>query len=76
MKQISWLFSWLWSNQLPEEDFIIGVLSTQRISEVKELIKETSSHRSLAHKNEENEMIKMIFASKDEIFYILLQKSK
>ena len=64
------------ANQLPERDFIIGVLSTQRISEMKELIKDARSHRSLANRKEEDEMIEMTYAAKNEIFDILPQKSK
>ena len=64
------------ANQLPERDFIIRVLSTQRTSEMKELIKEARSHRSLANRKEEDEMIEMAYAAKNEIFDILPQKSK
>ena len=64
------------ADQLPERNFIVGVLSTKRTTEMKELIKEARAHRSLVNIKEEDQMIEMTYAAKNEVFDILPQRSK
>ena len=60
---------------LPERSFIMGILSTLRGEEMKELIKNARENRSLVNKVDNDELIWMSTDVRNDIFEILPHKS-
>ena len=63
-------------HQLPERFFIMGILSTLRRDEMRQLIYEARQNRSLANNDDEDQLIEMNSRIKDEIFSLVPLKSK
>lgn len=63
-------------NKLPERNFMIGILSTLRNKEMRELIKESRKNRSVSNNPDQNELIEMTPLTRDEIMGVFPQKSK
>ena len=64
------------SNRLPERDFMLGVLSTLRKSELRTLVKTVRESRSICNNSDQRQMIEIDSIIRDNIFSILPQKSK
>ena len=61
--------------KLPERSFIMGILSTLRGEEMKELIKNARENRSLVNKVDNDELVWMSTDVRNDIFEILPHKS-
>ena len=62
-------------SQQPERSFILSILSTLRLEELRTLIQEARSHRSIINNSDRNQLIEMQSDIKDTIFGVLPQKS-
>ena len=76
MTWTTWLFSWLWSKSIASKRFHNWSAVHSKNQWNERANQRGPSYRLLANRKEEDEMIEMTYAAKNEIFDILPQKSK
>ena len=62
--------------KLPEIDFLMGILSSLRFDEMKELIKEARDNRALTCNNDTDLMVEVTKSAGDQLLSLLPTKSK
>ena len=62
--------------KLPERDFIMGILWTLKTDVMKQLINETRERRAITNANDDNMMVEVTEAARDQLLSLLPQKSK
>ena len=62
--------------ELPERDFLVGLLCTLKSNEMKELIKEARDNRALSINSDANMMIEITDNASDQLLGLLPNKSK
>ena len=63
-------------SKLQERDFMIGILSTLREDEMRQLIKTARSKISLVNTSNQSHLVENFINIKDDLFSILPQKNK
>ena len=61
--------------KLPERSFIILILSTLRLKELRNLIREDISHIAIINNSDHDQLIEMQSSIKDTIFDLISQRS-
>ena len=74
--EINQYFQDLEPGKPPERHYLMITLSTVRKDERKQLIEQAREHRSNSNKQDDDMMVEMTQAARDQIFNVLPQKSK